>query len=272
MFRVFLDTFQESFRNWMFLFFFVASSLVIGVIALALNMDVVNGVMAGVSIMGNPLEVRAETVTEFIEDIQTGIAMMISTIGLVLALMATAMLFHTMLQKGSIELLLCRPVPRWKILTGRFLGGAAIMAFNALYLIIGVWLVLGSKSGVWTAGFPLSTTLVVFAFLVLFSVLMMVSVITENGPAGLLVAWMLLAFSPILAAHSEITPVFSRELYRDIFRSIYWVLPKPAETIAAAARWIQDRPLDIGMVVGTSAAFALACYLITMAYFTRKDY
>src|SRR5712691_7019565 len=97
---VFIDTFQESFRNKMFLFFFVVSSLVIGTI---------------------------------------GLAMMIAIIGMFLALMATSTLFAQMLQKGSIELLLCRPVPRWRIITARFLGGATIMAFNAAYLIVGVW-------------------------------------------------------------------------------------------------------------------------------------
>ena len=71
-----------------------------------------------------------------------------------LALLATSTLFLQMLQKGSVELVLCRPIPRWRIVSARFLGGAAIMAFNAAYLFIGVWLVLGLKSEVWTRGFP----------------------------------------------------------------------------------------------------------------------
>ena len=39
MFRpgIFLDTFQESFRNKMFLFFFLASTLIVGSIGLALT-------------------------------------------------------------------------------------------------------------------------------------------------------------------------------------------------------------------------------------------
>jgi hypothetical protein len=43
MFRhgIYTDTFLESFRNKMFLFFFIVSSLVISSIALAMNMDVV---------------------------------------------------------------------------------------------------------------------------------------------------------------------------------------------------------------------------------------
>src|SRR5215510_1628075 len=128
---IFIDTFQESFRNKMFLFFFVASSLVVGSIGLAMNMDVVNGVMTGVTFFGNELRVPAFTVKQWVENLQSGLAMFIGTVGLFLALMATSTLFPAILQKGSVELLLCRPIARWKLITARFLGGAAIMTFNA---------------------------------------------------------------------------------------------------------------------------------------------
>ena len=274
MFRpgIFSDTFLESFRNKMFLFFFVASSLCIGSIALAMNMDVVNGVMEGYTLFGESVPIPKMTVVEFVQNIQAGLAMLIATIGLLLALFATSTLFPQMVQKGSIELLLCRPVPRWRIISARFLGGAAIMAFNAAYLFIGVWLVLGLKSGIWTRGFPLSTFLVIFAFVVLFSVVMTACVISENGPVGLLFSFMLFVFSPILAAHERITPAFSKELYRQVFRFLYWVVPKTAETIGSARRLILEQPLEIGMIAGTSAAFALACWAISIVYFARKDY
>jgi ABC-type transport system involved in multi-copper enzyme maturation permease subunit len=276
---IFFDTFLESFRNKMFLVFFVASSFVVGTIALALNMDAVNGVMRGVTFFGNQLKVPDFSIREWVENLQTGLAMLTATVGLVLALMATSTLFPTMLQKGSIDLLLCRPIPRWFVITARFIGGVSIMAFNAAYLFFGIWVVLGWKSGIWNQGFPLSTVLAVFAFITLFSVVTLVSVTTESAPAGLLIAFMLLVFSPILAAHERITPAFSAELYRQIFRSVYWVLPKPAETIGAMQRLILEaplemfkRPLDLNWVLGSSAAFALVCYVATMIYFSRKDY
>jgi ABC-2 type transport system permease protein len=274
MFRpgVFLDTFQESFRNKMFLFFFIVASLIVGSIGLALNMDVVNGVMRGVTFFGSELRVPAFTVKQWVESFQAGLAMVIGTFGLFLALMATSTLFPQMLQKGSVDLLLCRPIPRWRLITARFLGGAAIMAFNAAYLFVGVWAVLGLKAGVWNQGFPISTILAVFAFIVLFSAVMLVSVTTESGPAGLLVAATMLMFSPLLAAHEQITPALSSELYRRVFRSMYWIVPKSAETIGAMRRLITERPLEINWVVGTSFAFALVCYIATVIYFTRKDY
>src|SRR3972149_2833853 len=113
-FGIFLDTFQESFRNHMFLLFFIVSSLVLGSIGLALNMDIVNGVLQGASILGNDLRLNpGMTLDRFIVFVQTGLAMLIGTIGLFVALLATSTLFPQMLQKGSIDLVLCRPIPRW---------------------------------------------------------------------------------------------------------------------------------------------------------------
>ncbi len=244
----------------------------IGTIGLALNMDIVNGVMQGATLLGTEIKIPAITVDQFIVSVQAGLAIMLSTVGMFLALMATSTLFPQMLQKGSIDLLLCRPLPRWRILTARFAGGACIMAFNAAYLILGVWLVLGWKSGIWNRGFPLSAGLLIFAFVVLFSVVMLGSVITENGPVGLLTAFALFMFSPILAAHRQITPVLEKELYRKAFRFVYWVLPKSAETLGASRRLIMNQPMEIGWVLGTSLAFAVACYVVTVMYFTRKDY
>ena len=146
------------------------------------------------------------------------------------------------------------------------------MAFNADYLFLGVWLVLGMKSGVWTRGLPLSTFLAIFAFILLFCVVMMVSVITESSPAGALAGYTILIFSPVLALHDRITPAFSNELYRRIFRSLYWLLPKSAETIGAMRRLILGQPLELGWIVGTSLAYAVGCYIVTIVFFTRKDY
>ena len=77
----------------------------------------------------------------------------------------------------------------------------------------------------------------------------------ENGAVGLLVGYAILMFSPILAAHERIAPVFSKELYRGMFRSLYWVLPKVAELIGAARDLIADTPLEVETVLVTSALF-----------------
>ncbi len=79
-------------------------------------------------------------------------------------------------------------------------------------------------------------------------------------------------FSPVLASHERITPVLSTELYRDVFRSLYWVMPKIAELIGAMRRLISGRPMELTTVMWTSTLFAAACFAVTVIYFSRKDY
>ena len=57
-----------------------------------------------------------------------------------------------------------------------------------------------------------------------------------------------------------------------MWRSLYWVMLKSAETIDAMRRLIFGRPLGTNGVMGTSALFALVCYVATLIYFARKDY
>src|SRR5207237_9374516 len=96
----------------MFLFFFIVTSFIVSSIGLNLNMDAVNGVMRGVTFFGNELKVSAITVKQWVESLQAGLAMIIGTYGLFLALMATYTLFPTMLHKVSIDLIFCPPIPQ----------------------------------------------------------------------------------------------------------------------------------------------------------------
>ena len=131
---------------------------------------------------------------------------------------------------------------------------------------------MGVKSGIWNTGFPLSTILIVIAFIFLYVVVMALSVMSENAAVGLLAGYAILMFSPILAAHERITPVLSNELYRDIFRSLYWVVPKIAELIGAMRNLIAGTPMELTTVLWTSGLFATGCFAVTVLYFLRKDY
>ena len=62
------------------------------------------------------------------------------------------------------------------------------------------------------------------------------------------------------------------ELYRNMFRSMYWVFPKVAELIGAVWSLIVGTPLEIGTVLWTSALFTAGCFTVTVIYFARKDY
>ena len=57
-----------------------------------------------------------------------------------------------MLMKGTVDMLLVKPIHRWVLLTYKYVGGLTFVFLNTAYAIVGIWLVVGLKSGVWPTG------------------------------------------------------------------------------------------------------------------------
>jgi ABC-type transport system involved in multi-copper enzyme maturation permease subunit len=91
--------------------------------------------------------------------------------GLILAVIACAAFVPTMLQKGSIELWLSRPVGRAGLYTLKYLGAFAFILPLALLLFVGSFLILSIKTGYWN----FSYLVVILSLSVNFAVLQAVS-------------------------------------------------------------------------------------------------
>ena len=73
-----------------------------------------------------------------------------------LSVFASAGLIPSVLEPGRIELLLSKPVSRTHILLGRYLGNILVISSNVVFLVLGVWTILGIKSGIWSPAFLIS--------------------------------------------------------------------------------------------------------------------
>jgi ABC-type transport system involved in multi-copper enzyme maturation permease subunit len=108
--------------------------------------------MATVTLFGQTNR-KMTDVNRLVRQVHGGIATFLYTWGMALAVFASSGLVPTVLEPGRIELLLSKPVRRWQILLGRYLGNLAVVGLNVAYLIAGVWLIFGWKTGVWSPGF-----------------------------------------------------------------------------------------------------------------------
>lgn len=117
-----------------------------------------------------------------------GITMLIATI-------VTSFFIPNMLHKGTIDLLLAKPVRRSVLLTYKFIGGLTFMFVNTVVIVVGVWLVLGLRSGLWAPGFLLSIFILTFEFAIFYSVSTLFGVLTRSPIVSILMAcvcWVLL--------------------------------------------------------------------------------
>jgi ABC-type transport system involved in multi-copper enzyme maturation permease subunit len=124
-----------------------------------------------------------------------GIELVGAPVIMLLSCIITAFYIPNMLRKGTIDLLLAKPIGRVRLLVYKFVGGLTFMCLNTLLLIFGLWVVLGLRSGVWEPAFLLSVPVLVFEFAFFYALSTLASIWTRSPIVSILfcvVAWALL--------------------------------------------------------------------------------
>ncbi|MBI3695479.1 MAG: ABC transporter permease subunit [Acidobacteria bacterium] len=221
------DTFRESFARKIFWGFLACSTLLILFFLLALNIDLVEGARAAVTLFGKEVNRgRLVDVDLMVTRILGGVAAFLFTAGLFLSIFAAAGLIPTVFEPGRIELLLSKPVSRLRLLLGRFAGTLAVIVCNMFYLVLGVWAVLGLKTGIWKSSFLWAAVLAAFAFAVMLTVVLLVSVASNSAVLATMVTYFFILVSPLLAQHEKIAPLFRQQWSRDLMKWLYYLCPK----------------------------------------------
>ena len=267
------DTFRESFARKIFWGFLGCSTALILVFLLALHIDLVEGAMAAVSIFGQSVDRgRLVEVDTVVRKLLGGVAAFLFSAGLFLSVFAAAGLIPTVFEPGRIELLLSKPVTRTRLLLGRYLGTLAVIAANMAYLVLGVWIVLGAKTGVWHWRFLLSAVLTVFCFAVMLTIVLLVAVLSSSPALATMVAFFFLIISPVLAQHAKLAPLFNAQWPRDVVKTLYYLFPKVYDMGNLARLALIERSVGSWMPLWSSAAFAAVTLAAGLWVFSRKDY
>src|ERR1700676_2104504 len=149
------DTFREALARKIFWGLFGLSTVMILFFLFLLKIDIVEGAMATVSLFGRSSN-RATDLEKLVRGVYGGIATYLYIWGMVIAVFASAGLVPSVLEPGRIELLLSKPISRTHILLGRYAGNVLVISCNVISLVLGVWLILGFKTGIWDSRFLIS--------------------------------------------------------------------------------------------------------------------
>lgn len=121
--------------------------------------------------------------------IGAGVALLISTI-------ITAFFIPNMLNKGTVDLLLVKPISRPALLLSKYIGGLLFMFLNTVVVVVGIWLVLGLRTHMWGAGFLLSIFVLTFQFALYYSVSTLFAVLSRSPIVAILMtclSWLVFA-------------------------------------------------------------------------------
>ena len=138
MLGILLLTLRELTAKKITLGLFLVSTLVWVMLSFALNLDIIDGSLAGIRIFGRnamnqndePEDLENQTddvenpldlLTKFVIGAEQGVAGASYWMGILLALFATAPLINSMLERGRIDLLLSKPIGRSTVLTSHLI-------------------------------------------------------------------------------------------------------------------------------------------------------
>jgi ABC-type transport system involved in multi-copper enzyme maturation permease subunit len=271
LFSIIQLTFRESLAKKTFIAFFGISTLVNLLFIFALNLDIVDGAESYISLFGQEVD-HAFRLDQVIYGIESAVAVALFTAGLFMALFATSSLIPSFLEKGSIDLLISKPLSRLQILSGRYLGAVTIVAFNIFYMIIFAWLILSLKTGVWNFGFLLAGVMIVLTYAVLFALMTFLGVTIRSGPFSLMITYLIIFFSPLLLQRENVYALLSSRYYAYFFDGLYHFLPKTSELGNITRLLVQGAEVTSWMPLWTSVIFGILMLTISNIVFSRKNF
>ena len=274
------EVFREAAARWTLIAYFALSSLFILIFALAVNLDVVNGALAGAKLFGQSLDLggRSIDIDRLVLGFESGFSGFLFLVGTFLALFATAHLVPRLQEKGTIDLYLSRPVGRVPLLLSRYCGGLLLAAANLAYLIGSIWLIVIWKTRVVHPQFLLGGVSILFTVAVLLAFAFLVGVVTSSTGVSLMTTYALFFVSALLAAHNKIAAAVSSEWAAKAIHGLYWALPKTAELGRATVSQVAGRafrgvaPMNLLPIYASTALFGLLALAAACHLFSRKDF
>src|SRR5262249_5301558 len=155
--------------------------------------------------------------------------------GTLLLLIWTAGFLPEFLQQSAASVLLAKPVPRWSLLVGKYLGVLSFVAFQVTVFIVGTWAAVGIKTGIWLPSYLMTIPILLLHFAVIYSFSALLAVWTRSTVAcvfGTVVFWLIccaMNYGRHTMVALDVLPYSG--VVQWAVEAGYWVLPKPADLL-----------------------------------------
>jgi ABC-type transport system involved in multi-copper enzyme maturation permease subunit len=204
--------------------------------------------------------------------VQAALTGFINFAALVLSIFATAAILPNAMEKGSIDLLLSKPISRANILFGKLLGSLLIVIVNVAWFIVGMWLITGLRTGEWNMGFLAVTLSITYTFLVLYTPMLVIGISSRSSALTIIILYVFLFLvSPILEAREAISQLVGSDALATVLDLFYYILPKPDALSQVSYALVIHEPVT-WMPIWSSGLFAVAMYALALWLFRRKDF
>lgn len=274
------DVMREAAARWTLVAYFFLSTLFIIIFASAINLDIVDGALAGAKLFGKEVDMRdSVSIEKLVLGFETGFSVFLYFICTFLAIFATAHLVPRMQEKGTVDLYLARPVSRVRLLLSRYIAGLILAGANVVYLMGSIWAIVAWKTGVMNPRFILAGSIIFLIIAVLLAFAFLIGVVTSSTAVSIMTSYGIFFFGLMLAAHDRIAAAVSKEWQAWLIETLYWVFPKSAELGQAVVAFVGGEQLPAKILESLSpapflstAAFGAVCLVLASWLFTKKEF
>ncbi|MBZ0177723.1 MAG: ABC transporter permease subunit [Melioribacteraceae bacterium] len=263
-------TLRETFSRKIFIAFFAISTLsliTMGIILASVDVE------SFMSFFGQKAQNNEIILSEILSGLKLMIVSPLFGFGLFLSIFSVSSLIPNMLEKGNIDLLLSKPVARYQIIIGKFLGGTLVVFINIAYLVIGMWILFGIKFGIWETAFLYSIPMITFTFAVLYSLIIIVGILTKSSILAMMLSYIIfIIISPILAFRENFYPLIDSKATEIIIDVLYYIVPKTSELGTQMSDLSISGGIDDFQPILTSLAFMILILYFSIIIFNIKDY
>ncbi len=192
-----------------------------------------------------------------------------------LGVFVTAGFITSLMEKGSIDLLLSKPVSRWVYIAGRYVGAVVIILAEVAYLIFGLWLVAGFSLGSWNTGFLGSIITITLAFAGVYSIVTLLGVLTRSSWFAIILGLFLYIFAAFVIPLGQFIDKLingepSKSILTTVATGLHYIVPSQ-EMSKVIATEIVGRDMDFMPLLITTGLcvvyIGISCYA-----FSKKEF
>ncbi|MFO0796308.1 MAG: ABC transporter permease [Gemmataceae bacterium] len=175
-------------------------------------------------------------------------------VALAVAVIVTAGFIPNMLAKGSLDLIVSKPIGRVRLLVYKYLGGLMFVGLLGTFTVVGVWVAVGLRSGLWAPNFLAVLPMLMFYFAVLYAVSTLAAVVTRSTIVSILVTvvvWAMILGLGIVRdgiidrEEEDAKPVPAGRPGPNPDRALYFVIPKASFSTFKAIHVVTPRTYQL---------------------------
>lgn len=217
--------------------------------------------------------VPIEDIVRAVRQMQAGLAGGLFTGIALFGVFAVAGVIPDTLERGTVDLYLSKPLSRWQLLLGKYLGAVSAIGINIVYFMGGAWLVFGLKCGVWDGALLVSSLLMTVMFAALYAMVLMIGVVTQSTATSIILTYLYLFIVGGLlhGRESSLYLLSENVVYRWGVDGVYYLFPQVSAMQESAAKQLMGAGMEWQPFL-LSALSGLLCFAAGAFVFRKRDF